>query len=539
MGYIKVWSGNADEKYRPLAESIHFAFSKDQKEWETLHQGYGILFASAVVLKDNTLEERSLKMPKVFLKGQEYHILAECMNLAGEETNPEQLLLWKTVDFLEFEECGLVERSVYPEYAAEAGEMVEISTEMEERVARRWLPIQSVAVEVPENVCITNLNELQNVKAKVIYNDGSEDWKKVIWNVKALEGKTEGEYEVTGCVTEHTYGFPLTTGHGDPVLFKWNNSWYYIATSDNTDDVGFFVRKAETPEALFAPGIEEFCILDYDAEKDRVQTFWAPEFHVIGGELYLLFALGGKVWAPQSFVMKLKPGGEICNAADWEEPVRVKMMDGTYPADHTDESITLDMTFFRGKKASYYAWSWRKYTGTAKDTGSMIYVATVDESNPYQLTSEPMLLTRPVYNWENRDRTINNEGPYPLILGDTLYLMYSGGSAIAESYTVGYMKADLNDDLMQISAWKKSPTPIMFSEFVPGIYGPGHNAVYRDEDGKIWNTYHAKVTDTDELRCAAITRIHLDKEGYPVFSMSDEQDISTELRQVRMKVVIK
>ena len=42
MGYIKVWSGNADEKYRPLAESIHFAFSKDHMTWENLHQGYGL-----------------------------------------------------------------------------------------------------------------------------------------------------------------------------------------------------------------------------------------------------------------------------------------------------------------------------------------------------------------------------------------------------------------------------------------------------------------------------------------------------------------
>lgn len=536
MGYIKIWSGNPEEKDRPLADSVHFAFSQDQMAWENLHQGYGILFASAIVLDDNTLDERSLINPKMMQKGKEYCIFAECVNLSGENTNPEEVLLWKTKDFLEFEECGLVERKAYPEYDTVCSQLIEIPEELEERIRRRWMPIQSIAVEVPKTVYISTVNDLQDIKAKVIYNDGSEDWKRIIWNTEVLEGKTEGEYEVTGTVTEHSYGFPLTTGHGDPVLFKWNGFWYYIATSDNTDDVGFFVRKADTPEALFAPGIEEFCILDYDEEKDRVQTFWAPEFHVIGGELYLLFALGGKAWAPQSYIMKLKKDGEICKAEDWEEPVRIRMMDGTYLADVSEHSITLDMTFFRGKHASYYAWSWRGHIGTPLDSGSMIYVATVDEANPYQLTSEPMLLTRPVYNWENRGRTINNEGPYPLILEDTLYLMYSGGSANGESYAVGYMKADLKDDLLQLSSWKKAPTPIMFSEFVPEIYGPGHNSIYRDEDGKIWNAYHAKRTETDELRCAAITRIHVDKEGYPVFSMSKEQDLQEELRDVCVKV---
>ena len=156
MGYLKIWSGNPEETYRELADSIHFAFSKDQEQWEQLHQGYGILFASAIVLPDNTLEERSLVNPKMFKKGQEYHILAECVNLAGEKTDPQQLLLWKTADFLEFEECGLTERSVYPEYETEEVGITEIPEELEERICRRWLPLQSVAVEVPESISISD-----------------------------------------------------------------------------------------------------------------------------------------------------------------------------------------------------------------------------------------------------------------------------------------------------------------------------------------------------------------------------------------------
>ena len=536
MSYLKIWSGAPDEKYKPLADSVHFAFSEDGTVWEKLNLGYGLLFAEGVILKDNTIEERSLCNPSFVKVDEGYGIVAETMNLADEKTNPNQLILWKTKDFIDFCECGLVAKTEIPEYENRLVQLLEIPETLVERIKRRWLPIQSVSVSVPEEIVISDLEELKQIKAEVKYNDGSIDMKHICWNLENLEGKEEGTFEIEGEVQEKSFEFPLTTGHGDPVLFKWEGSWYYIATSDNTDDVGFFVRKADTVEELFAPGIEEHLILDYDEEKDRVQTFWAPEFHVIGGELYLLFALGGKVWAPQSYVMKLKKGGEIINPADWEEPVRVRKMDGTFLA---EDAITLDMTFFRGKRASYYAWSWRKHIGTPLDSGSMIYVATVDEANPYQLTSEPVLLTRPVYNWENRGRTINNEGPYPLVLGDTLYLMYSGGSANGESYAVGYMKADLNDDLLKEESWTQSLTPVMFSEFVPDIYGPGHNSVYWDEDGKVWNAYHAKQSDTDELRCAAINRIHIDKEGNPVFSMSTEQDLSNKLKKVTSKVTIK
>ena len=60
-----------------------------------------------------------------------------------------------------------------------------------------------------------------------------------------------------------------------------------------------------------------------------------------------------------------------------------------------------------------------------------------------------------------------------------------------------------------------------------------------DEDGKVWNAYHAKQSDTDELRCAAIHRIHVDKGGHPVFAMSADQDLSSQLKKVTSKVTIK
>ena len=81
---------------------------------------------------------------------------------------------------------------------------------------------------------------------------------------------------------------------------------YFIATNDNNDDVGLFVRYADTVAGLFDKDVKEYCILDYDEDRELIQTFWAPEFHMIGDDLYILFAVGPKNWGPQSHMMKLK-----------------------------------------------------------------------------------------------------------------------------------------------------------------------------------------------------------------------------------------
>lgn len=83
----------------------------------------------------------------------------------------------------------------------------------------------------------------------------------------------------------------MAVGYADPVIFKWDNSWYFLATNDNRKSIGLYVRKADSVDALFLKETQEYCILDYDEEHDFVQTFWAPEFHVIGKDLYILLQL--------------------------------------------------------------------------------------------------------------------------------------------------------------------------------------------------------------------------------------------------------
>ena len=399
-----------------------------------------------------------------------------------------------------------------------------------------WSRLYHTQVRVPDSIEISSWEELKDVKVCAVYSDGSAVRKAVDWDVVHAEPCEDGYIFVPGRIRQQHYPFPLIQGYGDPVLFRWDNKWYYISTNDNTGQIGIYVREADTVPALFAPDAKEHLILGVDEEKDFIQTFWAPEFHVIGGELYILLALGGKVWAPQCHVMKFKKNGKITDPGSWETPRRVLTKDGTLLG---DGAISLDMTFIRGKKAAYMAWSYRENLGTELDSGSMVCIAEVDEQEPWKLKSDPVVLTRPLYGWENVENTINNEGPYAFEKDGTIYLTYSGGSADRYSYALGLLTASVDADLADVHSWKKSPTPVLSFYSVDGEYGAGHNSFFTDEEGNLMIVYHGETEIDSTLRCPGIRRVHFDVQGRPVFDLSEERDLNPELADVKLKVRIR
>lgn len=557
MAVIKVYTEKIVEDRYPagLAGSVHFALSREGGAFQSLNQGYGILFARAAVREDNTIAERSVRNPRLRRLGEEYLIFAEPLDENRKTLESGGCLVWRTRDFVRFSEQEWMERipgedrqsaveavsgagslgsrAGGPEdtAAGDPQDTLEIPEELLEGILERWMPLRSVEAKLPQGVRVQNLQELEQIRARVIYSDGSEDKKRVIWDRESLVPSGDGRYCIHGRIEPVDTGFPLAVGYADPVLFCWKGDWYFLATNDNVDDIGLFVRRANTVEGLFAEDVKEYCILDYNEAKGFCQTFWAPEFHVIGGALYILFAVSGKQWGPQCHMMRLKEGGQITDRDCWEEPVRVCRADGS-PL--TADGITLDMTYFRTGGSSYVCWSYRYGIGTPRDTGSMLYIATVDEGCPYRLTSEPVLLSRPLYGWENTSGTINNEGPYALFLGDKVYLAYSGGDACGYYYTVGYLTADQEKNLLEVENWTKLPTVVFSSSSIEGIQGPGHNSFFRDGEGRLMIAYHAQEREKYFKRCSAFHRVHISKSGFPLLNVAGERDVSEELRKVEL-----
>ncbi|MDO5435865.1 MAG: family 43 glycosylhydrolase [Clostridia bacterium] len=455
--YIRVFVRRPDPDTYPdgLARSIHMACRAEGGEETLLNHDYGILFATGLIDGQDRISPRSLISPAIRPEenGMWLVFAKRCYENGLPEDNADRVQAWRTADFCDFEPLGMITRpaGMWPDTA-------EISREIYDRVAQRW-----------SDPCGYPFRVERELPADLPY--------------------------------------PLVKGYGDPVLLYRDGMYYFIATNDNLNDIGLYVRSGSTMEALFRPDTAEHLILGADEEKGFVQTFWAPEFHEIGGELYILFAVSGTAWGPRCHMMKLKPGGDITDPDGWTTPVPVLRKDGSPLTD--PEGITLDMTCFRTDR-TYVVWSYRKHIGTPADTGSMLYIAALNETDPRYLDSEPVLLSRPLYGWENVAGTINNEGPYPIVRNGKVYLAYSGGSANGYTYVIGLLTADAADDLLEPANWRKSDTPFMNFTSVPGEYGPGHNSFFRDAEGEWWIAYHTVASFRDHLRCPVMHRLRFE-----------------------------
>lgn len=582
-----------------LANSAHFAYSDDGKNYRALNRNYGILYAYGTIDSRNIIREKGLKKPFLFRTADDgFGIIAVRVNADGSDDEESQgrILLWTSKDLIHFKEVGLIrlkndvtvqeaackydphikqyeidwedtDGNCYrnlltdlsdPESVSHAepqssfaagtassinapegavnGNVLEVDGSFGDRLVQKWSPIRNVSVRVPEEISASSAKEVDAVTATAVYSDGSTAVKPVKWNTEKIDFSKPGTYEISGSVVRDEYRFPLAKGFADPDVMHWNGKYYFIATNDNTGDVGLYVREADTVAGLFRKETEQHLILARDEARDYIQTFWAPEFHVIGGELCILFAVSGKKWGPQSHVMKLKKGGSVIDPDGWEEPIRIKKMDGAYLA---TDAITLDMTYVEANGGSYLVWSYRERIGTSEDTGSMLYIASIDPEKPWQLTSEPVLLARPLYGWENNEHTINNEGPYAIVTADHVYVTYSGGSAGGYTYVLGLLSIKMGDNLLNPSNWTKSCAPVLSYYSVENEYGPGHNSFFVDDQGNLMIAYHAQESMESHLRCTGIHRVHFDIHGEPVFDMSAERDLDEKLTKVTMKVTVK
>ncbi|HHX12455.1 MAG TPA: family 43 glycosylhydrolase [Clostridiales bacterium] len=577
-----------------LAYSAHLAYSSDGTFYQALNQNYGVLFATATISSKNTINAKGLKKPYLFYTADgSFGVVAIRINADGsyDEESKGKVLMWTSKELIQFHEIGLVDLKrddyveevnceydqkagvytinwkdtngniykntlanledvdsiSYPEagnlisYASVSngpegaiqGNVLAVDHNFGTELLMKWSPLENIEVKVPDEIKASSVDEVNKVTATAVYTDGSTANKPVLWNADTVDFTKTGMYEINGTVTQESYPFPLARGYADPDLILWKDKYYFIATNDNTNGIGLYVREADTVLGLFEQGVKEYLILDVDESKGLVQTFWAPEFHVIGDELYILFAYSGKAWGPQSYVMKLKKGGSIVDSNSWEDPIRVMKMDGTYLA---TSGITLDMTYFEACGVSYLMWSYRIWN--PEDSGSMLYIATINPEKPWLLTSEPVLISRPLYGWENHEHTINNEGPYALLTKDYIYITYSGGAAGGYSYALGLLRIRKGENLLEPKNWVKSNAPVLSYYSMEDVYGPGHNTFYKDSSGNHMIIYHAQGAMQNAPRCTAIHRVHYNRHDIPVFNMSEKRDLNQELVKVRSKVIV-
>lgn len=580
-----------EQVYAPkLAYSMHLAYSEDGTHYQELNHNSGILFASATENPNGSLSAKSLKNPYLFeLKDGSFGVVAVRTEPEGEpdERSKGAVLLFASSDLLQYREIGLLDlkgnthvQDVMCEYDAGIKEYVvrwrdtngnyfrnvvaELSNpngasepektgpfavnaasaniegivprnavpvprNVAERLVRKLTVPTNVRNAVPERVAAASEEEVRSVRATSVYSDGTTAAKKVDWDTTGIDWNQLGTYRVTGRIHQDHHAFPMAVNRADPCIAKWQGKYYFIATNDVDGNKTLFIREADTiPELKTA---KEVKILDTETYDHLKNFLWAPEFHAIGDELYIFHAGStGEFIDIQSHVMKLKKGGNPAVPADWESPVKVVCRDGS-PL--FQSGITLDMTIVQWKGTVYAVWAQREFVPA--DLGSWIYIAEVDSKEPWKLKTDPVLLSRPEYGWEN-NRTFVDEGAYALITDRKIFLTIAC-ALVDATYCVGILSADLDADLLNPASWAKGNYPLLTSRSVPGEYGPGHNSYVTDDDGVIWNVYHAR-DGIDGPRCTGLRRVHFDIDGYPMLSLTEDKDLDQKLADVTMEVVV-
>ncbi|WP_212982960.1 family 43 glycosylhydrolase [Paenibacillus cineris] len=595
--YIKVLcytrTPQEDIIYAPrLAYSMHLAYSENDRDFQALNHNSGVLFAKATNHENGTLRAKSLKNPYLFhMADGKFGVVAVRTEADGQQDEESRgaVLFFTSDDLLQYQEIGLVDlksdayahdvaceydesnqayvirwsdgkggsyqnkiQDLYDLAGAGTPEKVEAFTleavsadiegvqprnvirvprETAQRLICRLTVPENVAIEIPDGIKAASAEDLKSLKATAVYSDGTTAPKAVDWDTAAVCWDQAGTYRVKGRVRQEHYAFPIASNRADPCIAKWNGKYYFIATNDADGNRTLYIREAETISGLVHAG--ESLILDTQTYDHIKGLLWAPEFHIIEDGLYIFHAATtGEFFYEECHVMKLREGGDPTCAADWSMPRRVVRKDGTELCE-AGKVISLDMTVIQVNGECYAAWSERQFLPV--DLGAWVYIAKLDPKEPWRLTSDPVLLTKPDFGWAN-NHTFVDEGPFALIRGGRIFLTFSS-AAVDATYCVGLLTADANADLLDPGSWTKGNYPLLTSRSVPGEYGPGHNSYITDDDGVTWNVYHARP-GVEGPRGSGIRRVHFGMDGYPVLDLTEERDLNPALAEVSIEIIV-
>ena len=373
-------------------------------------------------------------------------------------------------------------------------------------------------------------------------------------------------------------------GMADPCIYWDEKSGYYYMTGSYFPEAGdeidendklqqydrVVLRRSKTLEGLQNRS-EQVTIWKvgnqgFDSAGTPVDSgyryIWAPEIHRVGDYWVVYFTESHKKTDVYNiFCHALILDGDkdpyetALTAADeesqWQDYQMTKSDEA--PVDpFKDSTFSLDMTYFKDavNGESYVVWA------SKRSGNSDLYIATLDEEEPWKVTSAATCITKPDFGWE-KVRYIVNEGPSVLQKDGNIYLCYSA-SGTGSEYAIGMLSAKGGEKLTKTSVWTKSPYPVLTSRDVDGEEGPGHNSFTVDKDGNAIFVYHARPTShnykhcgwdgknstynaeplNDPCRHARVKRVHWAADGTPILKMTYEEELLDENKTVTLHVKV-
>lgn len=309
---------------------------------------------------------------------------------------------------------------------------------------------------------------------------------------------------------------PLIPQRADPFIYKHTDGYYYFTASVPQYD-RIELRRAKTiAELATAPTVDAWHKPDTGPYSELV---WAPEIHFnkdpSSGEYawYVYFAAAPSreikfdLFQHRMYAIRNKNANPL--EGEWEFMGQV---------DSGIDTFCLDATTFTHKDVLYYVWAQKDVNIRGN---SNIYIAPM--KTPWELASEPVMLTKPEFEWEIRGFWVN-EGPSIVKRNGKIFLSYSA-SATDENYAMGLLWIDADADVLNPDNWHKAQAPVLCSDIPNKIFGPGHNSFTYAEDGDtVMLVYHARTyteIEGDPLwnpdRHTFVKPLRWNEQGMPVF----------------------
>lgn len=595
-----------------LETSVHLALSADGTTYTALNSGAGVVYAAAEGQSESANgAKRGLADPHVFrLAGDDgFGVIARRVNPDGTQAPADArgAILFTTPDLVHFTEAGFLPLSAsavtrataewdaraeayrvvwreadgtahaatttdwatltpVPDARAYEGRLADVAvphsqtasliplTGAEAAALDRLLGrVANTGIEHPQATVAQGAEFSAPERVTASYSDGQNYDLGVTWNTEqlaAVDTSTPGTYTVTGAPRWQPTVFPLISGRADPHMHRYTDpvtgekTWLFISTDESGQD-DFFIREASTVEGVRTAADNK--ILGTGLYGTGGQL-WAPEFHEVDGDLYVVFAGnvagGGDLFNIQAHTMRLKPGRDPLLAASWETPQRVQRADGG-PLATAGLTLTIDMTHLRVGDQDYVVWNQRtKYdaNGVPSPSGAwapaVIEIAEVEVSaaGAWRITTDPVILSQPDLGWDYNTSPVD-EGPFVIQRDGRIMITFSG-SGVDETYAVGLLEASAAADLTDPASWHKRSYPIWSYEGpIANNWGPGHNAYVLDDDGNLLNVFHAKPT-ANGARTAGVRMVYFRTDGTPILDMTDTEWLAEANRTVTMTVTV-
>ena len=442
------------------------------------------------------------------------------------------------------------------------------------------VPSMTVSADLYDGEARDLIGSLGRTTAKLQYSDGSTAMRAVDWDAAQLAALADdaaagrlkpGERRtVRGRIRQTDYPVPFAVERADPSVFAWNYNgeqlFMFIATDDTDGNcvdpnggrthmpLRVATSIADLSDAAGGRDREIDLLTRGDRNSEgRAMTgcFWAPELHVIGGKLSVLFMpcfdgpaadpdgtandRAGKpdMWTGRCHIMQLRQDADgrdldPRDPANWTVPEPI-----LGPGErilNPVQRISLDMTVIVDSGRWYYAW---------QQVGS-VWIAPFDPDRPTRLTGEPTQIVVPEFAWDN----MIAEGPNAFVHEGKIFLIYSG-SLVGIDYTTGLVTAPagVRADLTDPATWTKLDYPLQKSGMYNGEWqlGTGHGMWSHDEGGNLIYVFHNAEYDNGRYggRDAQVRRVHWSGEGMPILDMQRDEELNPAYAGITMEIAVR